>query len=196
MSNSNQPSTLQSYVDSGMCRSSCADIRKTDSCSHRCCPECFRFSDRFDSRPGMRRVELREQRTRLTSIEAEAQNRKAEAQAKDDASHATLKLPGMTATASGVTADDTRRSEGSWNQTIGSGMRFSLQYLMQSLIQITRQGVYRLDFRRKGPAARRCSPEQGRPGTRGARTNQRPRQWHQRPRAGHCGWCLLESYGR
>jgi len=32
-----------------------------------------------------------------------------------------MKIPGYTATASGVTADDPNRTEGSWNQTVGSG---------------------------------------------------------------------------
>ena len=43
------------------------------------------------------------------------------AQAEYDASHATLKGPGFTASSSGaVTKDDPDRSAGSWNQTIGS----------------------------------------------------------------------------
>lgn len=61
----------------------------------------------------------------LTFIQANGQNKQAQADAKDAASHATMKLPGMTATSSGVTADDSRRSEGSWNQTIGSGKSFT-----------------------------------------------------------------------
>jgi uncharacterized protein YjbJ (UPF0337 family) len=44
------------------------------------------------------------------------------AQVENDASHATAKLGGYTASADGViTKDDPNRSGGSWNQTIGSG---------------------------------------------------------------------------
>jgi len=91
-SNNDQPSTLQSYVDSAT----------------------GAVQNAFGALTGS------------SSDKAAGQNKKAEGQAKDDASHATLKLPGMTATASGVTADDSRRSEGSWNQTLGSGMCTSL----------------------------------------------------------------------
>jgi uncharacterized protein YjbJ (UPF0337 family) len=37
------------------------------------------------------------------------------------ASHATLKGPGFTATADGISRDDPDRQKGSWNQTIGAG---------------------------------------------------------------------------
>ena len=43
-----------------------------------------------------------------------------EAKIKDDASHATAKAGPYTVSASGVARDDPQRSEGSWNQTIGS----------------------------------------------------------------------------
>jgi len=44
------------------------------------------------------------------------------AQFENDASHATAKLGGYTASTEGViTKDDPNRSSGSWNQTIGSG---------------------------------------------------------------------------
>ena len=36
------------------------------------------------------------------------------------ASHATAKLPGFTATASGVTRDNPDRAGGSWDQTVGA----------------------------------------------------------------------------
>lgn len=39
---------------------------------------------------------------------------------ESDASHATLKGPGFTATASGIATDDPRRQEGAWNQTVGA----------------------------------------------------------------------------
>lgn len=42
------------------------------------------------------------------------------AQAEYDASHATAKLPGFTATAHDVSQNDPERVGGSWNQTIGS----------------------------------------------------------------------------
>ncbi|KAJ0167732.1 hypothetical protein CTA2_541 [Colletotrichum tanaceti] len=41
-------------------------------------------------------------------------------QIEHDASHATAKLPGFTATAQGVSKDDPDRASGSWNQTVGS----------------------------------------------------------------------------
>ncbi|KFY09439.1 hypothetical protein V492_05494 [Pseudogymnoascus sp. VKM F-4246] len=40
---------------------------------------------------------------------------------EDAASHATLKGPGFTATADGVSKDDPNRQKGAWNQTIGAG---------------------------------------------------------------------------
>lgn len=42
------------------------------------------------------------------------------AQLESDASHATVKVPGFTATTSGIAQDDPRRQEGSWNQTVGA----------------------------------------------------------------------------
>ncbi len=51
---------------------------------------------------------------------------KEKAQAEYDASHATVKLPGVSASSSGaVTADDPDRAAGSWNQTIGSAKEFA-----------------------------------------------------------------------
>ncbi|KFY91752.1 hypothetical protein V498_05337 [Pseudogymnoascus sp. VKM F-4517 (FW-2822)] len=49
------------------------------------------------------------------------QAKKDKASLEDAASHATLKGPGFTATADGVSKDDPKRQEGSWNQTIGAG---------------------------------------------------------------------------
>lgn len=47
--------------------------------------------------------------------------KKAHAQEEYDASHATLKGPGFTASSAGaVTRDDSDRTSGNWNQTIGS----------------------------------------------------------------------------
>ena len=51
---------------------------------------------------------------------------KQKAQAEYDASHATVKLPGVSASSSGaVTADDPDRAAGSWNQTVGSAKEFT-----------------------------------------------------------------------
>lgn len=51
----------------------------------------------------------------------EAENKKAEAQAKDDLSHASAKAGPFTVSSSGVAKDDPDRTQGSWNQTVGSG---------------------------------------------------------------------------
>lgn len=53
-------------------------------------------------------------------LQAEGQHKQNKAEAENDASHATAKLPGFTATASGVAKDDPNRTTGSWNQTVGS----------------------------------------------------------------------------
>lgn len=53
--------------------------------------------------------------------EQAGETRKDGAQKEYDASHATLKGPGFTASSAGaVTRDDPNRSTGSWNQTLGS----------------------------------------------------------------------------
>ena len=58
--------------------------------------------------------------------QAKGDANKEKAQAEYDASHATVKLPGVTASSSGaVTADDPDRSAGSWNQTLGSAKEFA-----------------------------------------------------------------------
>lgn len=47
--------------------------------------------------------------------------KKTKAELENDASHATVKLPGISASSSGaVTKDDPNRQEGAWNQTVGS----------------------------------------------------------------------------
>jgi len=58
--------------------------------------------------------------TGSTGDQAEGKVRQNKGQAEHDASHATLKGPGFTATAGGVTKDDPDRASGSWNQTVGS----------------------------------------------------------------------------
>ncbi len=56
-----------------------------------------------------------------TGDKAQGEARKDKAQAEYEASHATVKLPGISASSSGaVTKDDPDRSAGSWNQTVGS----------------------------------------------------------------------------
>ncbi|KAF2103483.1 hypothetical protein NA57DRAFT_63999 [Rhizodiscina lignyota] len=52
---------------------------------------------------------------------AQAQDRKDKAQLEDDANHAGASLGGVSVSSSGVAANDPNRTEGSWNQTIGSG---------------------------------------------------------------------------
>ncbi|OJD34192.1 mismatched base pair and cruciform dna recognition protein [Diplodia corticola] len=56
-----------------------------------------------------------------TADKQQAEDKKAEAQAKDDLSHATAKAGPFTVSSSGVAKDDPNRTEGSWNQTVGSG---------------------------------------------------------------------------
>jgi len=56
--------------------------------------------------------------------EGKAKQQKAEAE--HDASHATAKLPGLSASSSGaVTKDHPDRAAGSWNQTVGSAKEFA-----------------------------------------------------------------------
>ncbi|KAK1749952.1 hypothetical protein QBC47DRAFT_394826 [Echria macrotheca] len=57
--------------------------------------------------------------------QAEGKAKQQKADAEYDASHATVKLPGVTATSSGVAKDDPDRAAGSWNQTIGSAKEFA-----------------------------------------------------------------------
>jgi hypothetical protein len=58
-------------------------------------------------------------------IQTAGQAKQDKAQAEHEASHAAAKLGPYAASASGaVTKDDPNRSEGSWNQTIGSGKEF------------------------------------------------------------------------
>jgi uncharacterized protein YjbJ (UPF0337 family) len=53
--------------------------------------------------------------------ETKGQMRQDKARAEDEASHATAKLPGFTASGEGaVTKDSEDRSKGQWNQTVGS----------------------------------------------------------------------------
>jgi len=59
--------------------------------------------------------------TGSTTDQDAAQRKKDKAKLEHDASHATVKIGSVTATPSGIAADDPRRQEGSWNQTIGAG---------------------------------------------------------------------------
>jgi len=58
--------------------------------------------------------------TGSTGDQVEGQARQNKGQVEHDASHATLKGPGFTATADGVKKDNPDRAAGSWNQTLGS----------------------------------------------------------------------------
>lgn len=59
--------------------------------------------------------------TGSTGDEAQGKAKQDQARAEHEASHATLKGPGFTASSSGaVTKDDPDRGAGSWNQTVGS----------------------------------------------------------------------------
>lgn len=60
----------------------------------------------------------------ITGSNADAnagQDKQDKGQAEHDLSHATVKGPGFSATADGVTKDDPNRQKGAWNQTIGAG---------------------------------------------------------------------------
>ncbi|KAK0635168.1 hypothetical protein B0T17DRAFT_481973 [Bombardia bombarda] len=60
-----------------------------------------------------------------TGDQAEGKAKQQKADAEYEASHATAKLPGFTASSSGaITKDDPNRAAGSWNQTAGSAKEF------------------------------------------------------------------------
>ena len=50
-----------------------------------------------------------------------AEQTKGKAQAESDLSHATAKVGPVSVSASGVATDNPDRTQGSWNQTVGSG---------------------------------------------------------------------------
>lgn len=53
------------------------------------------------------------------------QQKQDKASLENDASHATAKVPGFSASSSGaITQDDPDRQKGAWNQTVGSGKEF------------------------------------------------------------------------
>ena len=55
-------------------------------------------------------------------LQANAEATKSKAQAEKEASHSVGKLgPAAVTPSGGVHADDPNRTEGSWNQTVGSG---------------------------------------------------------------------------
>lgn len=58
--------------------------------------------------------------TGSTADKAEGEAKQDKASAEHDASKATLKLPGATATTSGVATDHPDRASGAWDQTVGS----------------------------------------------------------------------------
>lgn len=87
MSDSNQPSTIQSYVDTATGKAQAALGNLTGN----------------------------------SGDQAKGEVRESKGQAEYDASHLTAKLPGGTVSGSGAAvADNTDRTQGSWNQTIGS----------------------------------------------------------------------------
>ncbi|XDG04155.1 hypothetical protein ABKA04_003770 [Annulohypoxylon sp. FPYF3050] len=60
-----------------------------------------------------------------TAHQAEGQTKQNKAEVENDASHATAKIPGFTASSSGaVTKDDPNRTSGAYNQTMGSAKEF------------------------------------------------------------------------
>ncbi|KAI9742176.1 MAG: hypothetical protein M1818_004076 [Claussenomyces sp. TS43310] len=63
--------------------------------------------------------------TGSTADKNEGQAKQDKASLENDASHATIKLPGVSASSSGaITKDDPQRQQGSWNQTVGAGKEF------------------------------------------------------------------------
>ena len=54
-------------------------------------------------------------------LQSQADQKKAEADAKDSLSHAGGNIGGVSVSASGVAANDPARQEGAWNQTVGAG---------------------------------------------------------------------------
>jgi uncharacterized protein YjbJ (UPF0337 family) len=60
----------------------------------------------------------------LIGFQAQAQNKQAEANAEHDLSHAAAKAGPFTVSTSGVSKDDPNRTEGSYNQMVGSGKEF------------------------------------------------------------------------
>jgi uncharacterized protein YjbJ (UPF0337 family) len=57
----------------------------------------------------------------LTNRQNQAEQKKAEAAARQDLSHAGGNIGGFSVSAQGVAANDPNRSAGSWNQTVGAG---------------------------------------------------------------------------
>lgn len=98
-------STLQSYVDSatGAAQSALGSI--IGSNADKVCI------------PGF----LAQHRPAANILQNAGEQKKAEADVKNDASHAGATIGGYSVSASGVTQNDPNRSAGSWNQTIGSG---------------------------------------------------------------------------
>lgn len=59
-----------------------------------------------------------------TGDQTKADQKKVEAQAESDLSHAGANLGPVSVSASGIAPNDPNRSAGSWNQTVGSGKEF------------------------------------------------------------------------
>jgi uncharacterized protein YjbJ (UPF0337 family) len=63
--------------------------------------------------------------TNEISSQTKGEAKQHKADAEHDASHATVKIPGFTASSSGAVAkDDSDRTAGSYNQTVGSAKEF------------------------------------------------------------------------
>jgi len=60
----------------------------------------------------------------LTTVQAQGEKKQNEAEAKKDLSHAGGTIGNYSVSASGVSKNDSDRSDGSWNQTVGSGKQF------------------------------------------------------------------------
>ncbi|KAF2222023.1 hypothetical protein BDZ85DRAFT_135963 [Elsinoe ampelina] len=56
-----------------------------------------------------------------TADQAKGDRKQAEADAKDDLSHAGANIGGFSVSTSGVAKNDPNRSDGKWNQTVGAG---------------------------------------------------------------------------
>jgi uncharacterized protein YjbJ (UPF0337 family) len=57
----------------------------------------------------------------LTGCQNQAEQKKAEADARQDISHAGANIGGYSVSAQGIAENDPNRSAGSWNQTVGAG---------------------------------------------------------------------------
>ena len=105
-------STLQSYIDSATGAVQSAMGSLTGSAGDQVCSL---------PHPSLSLCRISSALYILTNKQSAGETRKDKAQLENDASHATAKLGNYSVSSSGaITKDDPNRSEGSWNQTIGS----------------------------------------------------------------------------